>query len=227
MTIELPNLDRRTRLRETARREILGAAWEVAREQGLGSVTLREIASRVGMQPPSLYSHFSSKMAIYDAMYQQGWEDFLAIAAGLEPRLPPEPRRALAKVATVFFDFAIAEPARAQLMNLRLIPGFEPSPEAYAPAVAALEKLQALLHRLGVTSDKAADLFTALIGGLISQQLANDPGGNRWRRLLDRVIDMYADEAGLPGPRLTSRQPVAREQLLQKRRERAYDRDDR
>jgi AcrR family transcriptional regulator len=212
MTIGVPNLNRRTRLREATRREILGAAWEVAREQGLASVTLREIADRVGMQPPSLYSHFGSKMAIYDAMYQQGWADFLAIAAGLEPRLPPEPRRALAKFAAVFFDFAVADPARAQLMNLRLIPGFEPSREAYAPAVAALDKLRALLRRLGVTGDGAVDLFTALIGGLISQQIANDPGGNRWRRLLDRVIDMYADELGLPGPRLTSRPPVAQDQ---------------
>ena len=39
---------------------------------------------------------------------------------------------------------------------------------------------------------------TAIIGGLVDQQLANDPGGDRWGRLVDRVVDMLADNLGLP-----------------------------
>ncbi len=197
-------LDRRAKLREATRQEILAAAWDIAREQGIGAVTLREIAARIGMQPPSLYTHFPSKMAIYDAMYRQGWEDYLAVVAETEPRLPAAPRAALAMVAAGFFDFALAEPARAQLMNQRLVPGFEPTAEAYAPAVETLDRLRAVLARLGAEGEAAADLFTALVAGLISQQIANDPGGRRWRRLLERAIDMYADEMGLPGPRLTA-----------------------
>jgi hypothetical protein len=48
-----------------------------------------------------------------------------------------------------------------------------------------------------VTDEEAADLLTAIIAGLIDQQLANDPGGDRWARLLDRAMDMYADQVGL------------------------------
>ena len=59
--------------RETARRKILDAAWAVAREQGLGALTLREVADRVGIKAPSLYSHFASKHAIYDAMFGEAW----------------------------------------------------------------------------------------------------------------------------------------------------------
>jgi hypothetical protein len=29
-------------------------------------------------------------------------------------------------------------------------------------------------------------------------ELANEPAGDRWKRLIDRVIDMYADEMQLP-----------------------------
>ncbi len=130
MALGEPKMDRRAKLREATRREILDAAWQVAREHGLGAVTLREIAVRVGMGPPSLYSHFPSKMAIYDAMYQQGWEDYRAVATRMERGLPEAPRPALRAVAATFFDFALAEPARAQLMNQRLIPGFEPTPAA-------------------------------------------------------------------------------------------------
>ena len=49
------------------------------------------------------------------------------------------------------------------------------------------------------------DLFTAIVGGLINAQQANDPGGDRWARLLDVAIDMFADHLGLPGSRRRTR----------------------
>jgi hypothetical protein len=64
-----------------------------------------------------------------------------------------------------------------------------------------LARLHALLRDFHIEDEAAADLYTALIAGLVDQQWANDPEGARWRRLLDRTIDMYADEMGLPGPR--------------------------
>ena len=83
-------------------------------------------------------------------------------------------------------------------MNLRTIPGFEPSPAAYAPAVATLEKTRELFHRHGLTAQEDLDLYTAVVGGLVDSQHANDPGGQRWSRLLDRAVDMLADEFRLP-----------------------------
>ena len=67
----LPNRDRRAERREATRREIVDAAWEIARSDGLSAITLREVAERVGMRSPSLYSHFDSKNAIFDAMFGQ------------------------------------------------------------------------------------------------------------------------------------------------------------
>jgi AcrR family transcriptional regulator len=191
-----PNVSRIAKRREGVRREIVDAAWEAAREQGLGALTLREVAARVGMRTPSLYSHFPSKNAIYDAMFGQAWVEFLEVIDGRV--LPAEPRAALKEIATTFFDFAVADLARYQLMNQRSVPGFEPSAENYAPAVAAFTRLRRDMASLGVEDDEGVDIFTALVGGMVDQQLANDPGGTRWRRLLGRVVDMYATEMGLP-----------------------------
>jgi hypothetical protein len=83
-------------------------------------------------------------------------------------------------------------------MDVSVIPGFHPSPGAYAPALEVYGLMQEELRRLGITSDQDADLYTALIAGLIAQQLANDPGGQRWRRLISRVISMFADDLDLP-----------------------------
>ena len=193
-----PKRDRKTERREATRREILEAAWDAAHESSLASLTLRDIAARVGMQQPSLYSHFVSKNAIYDAMFEQAWRTLLDQFRGAVDDLPTEPRARLSAIAERYFDFAVADLARHQLMDVSVIPGFHPSPQAYAPAMEAYGLMQEELRGLGITSGEDADLFTALIGGLVSQQLANDPGGQRWRRLIPRVISMFADDLDLP-----------------------------
>lgn len=183
--------------RETARRKILDAAWGLAREQGLAALTLRGVADRVGIKAPSLYSHFAAKHAIYDAMFGESWQAFLEMNQAME--LPSQPRAALRVIARTYFDFATADLARHQLMDVQTIPGFTPSAESYAPAVAAMNGLVEWMRALDRDDGEAdIDLYTALIAGLVSQQWANDPGGSRWRRLLDRAIDMYADNLDLP-----------------------------
>ncbi len=193
-----PKRDRIAERREATRREIVAAAWEVAREVGLAELTLRGVATRVGMQAPSLYTHFASKHAIYDAMYAEAWAEFLRSLRAANDGVERSPRAALRRGAHVFFDYAVEDLARFQLMNQRIIPGFEPSPEAYRPAVEVLDDMRAGLHAVGVTDDREMDLFVAMIGGLVNAQLANDPGGDRWARLVDRTVDMFADDVGLP-----------------------------
>lgn len=178
--------------------EILDTAWDIVREKGLANLTLRDVAARIGMRAPSLYSYFDSKNAIYDAMFAQAWNGWIAVMDAVEPTLPREPRAVIKAIAHTFFDYAVADLARQQLMNLRTIPGFDPSPEAYAPAVEALATAVGHLTRAGVVRSEDVDLFTALIGGLIDSQQANDPGGDRWARLLDPAIDMFADHVGIP-----------------------------
>jgi AcrR family transcriptional regulator len=199
--LESPNVvrhapDRRTRRREQTRREILDAAWQVAREQGLTGLTLRDVADRVGMRAPSLYSHFDSKHAIYDAMYGEAWATYEVLVAPEREALSGDLREAAHVLARTFFDFAVADPVRYQLMNQRLIPGFEPSAESYAPAVRVLEAGYAVAAARGASDPDDFAILLALLGGLIDQQLANDPGGDRFSRLLPRAVDMWC--AGLP-----------------------------
>jgi AcrR family transcriptional regulator len=206
-----PNRDRQAERREATRREVLEAAWELAREVGLASITLRDIAKRVGMQAPSLYTHFASKNAIYDAMFGQAWAEYEQLAQEKVAGLPLDDPRAVVHLASrTFFDFAVADLARYQLMNQRTIPGFEPSPEAYAPAVRVLDQCVAFYRQLGVTAREDVDIWLSLLGGLIDQQLANDPGGDRFSRLLPRAVEMWADGVGLPASRPARREVTTR-----------------
>lgn len=135
-----PNRDRQAERREATRKEIVEAAWEIARRDGLGAVTLREVATMIGMRSPSLYSHFESKNAIYDAMFGDAWTVFLQEATARVAVLPDAPREALLAITEHFFDFSVADLARYQLMNQRSIPGFEPSERSYAPSLEVVAK---------------------------------------------------------------------------------------
>jgi AcrR family transcriptional regulator len=197
----LPNRDRRAERREATRDEILAAAWAIARRDGLTAVTLREIGRLVGMQAPSLYSHFESKNAIYNAMFGQAWDEVMEYFGAHGPA-PAHPRRALLWMAQTFFDFAVSDLARYQLMNRATIHDFRPTDAAYARSLVAYEGMRDVLRAAGIRKQADLDLWTGVTGGSIDQQLANEPGGTRWRSQLVRIVDMYADEVGVPTPRL-------------------------
>jgi len=196
-----PIRDRAAERRESTQAEILEHAWAVARERSLSELTLREIAQRMGMRPPSLYTHFASKNAVIDAMFGQAWSEFLGTVHAARRRLPEDPRARLQALALNFFEFAVVNPARFQLMNQRVVADFVPSAESYAPALEVLALLTEDLAAVGLPGQDERDLFVAIVGGLVDAQLANDPGGDRWGRLLPRAIDMYADAVGLIRPR--------------------------
>src|SRR5437868_8305120 len=126
----LDDEDFRGRRRERTRAEIMAAAWELARHDGLASLSLRELAARVGMRAPSLYTYFGSKNELYDAMFAQGMQAFAdRIQQAPHGR---DPRVALRNRARAWVRAAMDDPLRYELLFHRPIPGFAPSPASLA-----------------------------------------------------------------------------------------------
>ena len=83
------------------------------------------------------------------------------------------------------------------------MPGFRPSARAYAPAVAVLEGTQGLLRRMVDDGTLRADLdldrafrsWTAVISGVLTQQLSNAPTEpfetGRFTSTLPDVMEMW------------------------------------
>ncbi len=150
---------------------------------------MRQIATAVGVRAPSLYTYFDSKHAIYDAMFAEGniaFRDAMTAIPVLESR-----HDQLRAAADAFLDFCLRDPVRFQLLFQRALPGFEPSAESYAPALQALTAMQAAFARIEITRPDHLDLWTALVTGLASQQLANEPGGDRWAKLSATAASMF------------------------------------
>lgn len=171
----------------------------MARRDGLAGISMRDLGREVGLRAQSLYAYFDSKAALYDAMFRQGHETWMAMTSRWPTELGAvdDPRAEAKRRVGQFVAFCTEDPVRYQLLFQRVIPDWEPSPETYALAVEQIENLRTDLASLGIVDPEAIDLWTAVFTGLTDQQISNDPGGDRWIRLVDRAVDMFFDHVGI------------------------------
>ncbi len=195
-------LTRVQRRRAAVMDEALDHAVTLMTEEGVGALSVSEVARRMGIRGPSLYKYFPSRHAFYDALFARGLAaQQAAVRASVEglPRGVPRIRAG----ADAVVRWAVEHPALAQLLHWRPVPGFEPSPGVFAPAEGEMVDVRAEFAdavRLGqlapsADSDDVVRLYTVVLSGLISQQLANQPGASFadgiFSRLTPTAIDLF------------------------------------
>ena len=145
------------------------------------------------MRQPSLYEYFDSKNALYDAMFADGNRQLIERLNAVT--FSPDPRAALKQWLTAFATVGGEEVPRYQLLFQRPIPDFTPSPESYALAEKVLGDAYTLMRAAGVTEQADMDCIVAMTAGITDAQISNDPGGDRWLRHLNRLVDLLVDDA--------------------------------
>jgi AcrR family transcriptional regulator len=186
--LDVPNRDRRAERRSATRAEILQAAHDLCAAKGLASLSLRELAQQIGLKAPSLYSYFESKNAIYDALFAQGSQQLLD---GRPQQIPNDLLEGIRAIMRYFVEFCVADPVRYQLLFQRTIPGFVPSDESYGISLNAMRLTRDWFADHGLDRPEVIDLFTAIGSGIAAQQNSNEPGGDRWTRLVDGAALMF------------------------------------
>lgn len=96
---------------------ILREAMELFHERGFAQTTVREIAERVGIEPPSLYNHFASKQAILAAATIGPTEELAALLREqIEAR--QDPRARLAAAVEVFVTYVGENPVEGSMSEV-------------------------------------------------------------------------------------------------------------
>lgn len=192
---------RRQRNREAIIEDIVQIARGMIQADGAASLSFNAIARQLGIKPPSLYTYFDSKHAIYDELFKRGWKLFLAEAEAFET-LDGTVQDKLVFIFTSYMRFAQENPDYYQIMFSRPVPDFVPSEESLALSFDALERftqhLQAVLERdqinPGIPNEQARDIIIALMHGLTEQHLANDPelpvGEGRYGSLIHQAVSV-------------------------------------
>lgn len=152
------------------------------RAEGVGALSLNEVARRLGMKTPSLYTYFESKHALYDELFRIGMQMYRRRLAELFATHRFDDDLLEAGIAN-YMAFADENPDLYSLLFERPVPGFVPSEASMVEASGLLEDaerqfqaaLDAGLLRSGLSAAATRDLFIAVMHGLTSLKRANEP----------------------------------------------------
>lgn len=188
---------------ERTRQSILDAAREIMREDGVAALSLNEVARRVGLKTPSLYTYFDSKNALYDALFAQGMRQFrehIGRILGDTGSFPDS----LEPVIRGYMVFADENPDLYQLLFERPVPGFVPSAEVMVDSAAQVAEGVAAFQAAiddgtivtGLPARQSFDMFLALMHGLTALKRANEPdaaiGSGRFGSLVPAAAALLA-----------------------------------
>ncbi len=185
---------------------LLHAAERTIEEDGIGTLSLRELARDADTTTRAVYSLFGSKEALLGAL---GTRAFELLQAGLKA-LPEtdDPRDDLVEAGLMFRRFALEHPALFSIGIQRtepsLWPRFRP---AASEALAALHRRVEPLANAGLLGGRsvpdAATQFHALCEGLAALELRRTPLApdpkQFWRTAIHTLIAGFATPT--PGPR--------------------------
>jgi AcrR family transcriptional regulator len=190
---------RQQRNRERMIQDILGHARDIMREDGVGALSMHELARRLDIQPPSLYNYFSGLMDIYDSLFQLGfqlWDEYVNDYIDESGTWQDQIRMTM----EAYMTFAIKNPELYQLCFERPIPGFVPSEKSLQISFGSLEEYYRHIARLkndiqtDLSTDQLGDLIIAITHGLTALHIANEPefplGQGRFGALIPAALSV-------------------------------------
>ena len=150
---------------------ILGQAFAILNEMGLEGLTLRRLATRLGVQAPAIYWHFKSKQDLLDEMATQVFREALQEAPGYD-------------AAQTWQDWALSYCVGLRGTLLRYREGakmfsgtYLTDATLYAPMDASLRKLTNAGFSLHQSVVGMGVLYSYVVGFVIEEQAVQPAPG--------------------------------------------------
>jgi len=107
--------DRKQRLKDDTRKNILDAAMRIGREEGWQALSMRKIADIIEYTPPVIYEYFANKEALMLELTKKG---YLMLAKDMKAARDKHtsPEKQLEDMWLTYWNFAFAEKELYQLM---------------------------------------------------------------------------------------------------------------
>jgi AcrR family transcriptional regulator len=149
---------------------ILAAALEILEEHGPNSLSMRNLAEKLGMKAPSLYRHYRDKTALENALQLEGARQLRVLLEQSQKKRTP--KNALKLCAETYLEFCRAHPHLYDLMH---------TPGVYASVGERKELWNTVLSIVGTVTgnpdDTAATVaFWAFLYGFCSLERSGQFG---------------------------------------------------
>ncbi len=172
------------------RAEILDAAKDLLAETASeDAVSIRAVAQRVGVTPPSIYRHFADKDRLLLEVCHESFDRFAAALEG--PAAAADPIERIAALGRAYVEYAVDFPEHYRIMFMAR---FELSAQEYAEEMIRDESTFGILLRT------SQDLIDA---GLIRPDLADRGAlhvGILFWSAVHGLASLFVAKPGLPWP---------------------------
>ncbi|HAE58865.1 MAG TPA: TetR family transcriptional regulator [Anaerolineae bacterium] len=95
---------------------LIRAGVEILAEQGVGGLSLRQVALRAGVSHAAPYAHFADKQSLIAAISTDGFQRLYEKLADAANANRADPRQQLLETANAYLEFAADDPARFKVM---------------------------------------------------------------------------------------------------------------
>jgi AcrR family transcriptional regulator len=153
--------------------DIVDAAVAVVDEHGFAGLTLAAVATKLGVQPPSLYHHVDGLDGLRRAVVRHSIDHFASVM--LEARSDRHGADAFVAYAEVQRELARSRPGLYAAINATSF--IADDPETWGALLTALQPVMATLGELGLEGDTALEalrLFRATMHGFLVLELRGD-----------------------------------------------------
>jgi AcrR family transcriptional regulator len=155
------------------RRAVIDTALQLIAEQGIASLTLREIANRVGVSRMAPYRHFENKAVLLAVLAQEGFQAMYAQIQSAQVKSDTDPLERLQTIGVAYIFYAVENPVHYRVMFDPALSDRTIYPFLYQTAVKNFECLkqvlvecqQAKLIRAG-DPQELAQIHWSLVHGL-------------------------------------------------------------
>jgi len=190
----MASADRKQRLKDDTRKNILDAAMRIGREEGWQALSMRKIADIIEYTPPVIYEYFANKEALMLELTKVGYRILAKdMKAAREKHRLPE--KQLEDMWLTYWNFAFAEKELYQLMfgiEVNCCVWNNSIPEAEVPANMIWEVISELTGMENPPEElicKRYYTFWSVVHGLISINLVRQgvPDGMNEEVLKDAI----------------------------------------
>ncbi|MFF4489359.1 TetR/AcrR family transcriptional regulator [Streptomyces sp. NPDC001544] len=98
------------------RTRLVDVGVELVAAEGVGALTLREIARRAGVSHGAPRRYFPTHLELLSAIARRGFADLAGRVEAALADAPPEPRRRLTALSRIYLEFALDNPGMYELM---------------------------------------------------------------------------------------------------------------
>ena len=155
----------------TTNEEILAVAVRLVEEGGPDALTMKAVAARVGVQPPSLYKRVQGREHLLGMVAERAASDVAAVLDGAQQAAGEDPLDGVIAMASSLREFAHGHPRLFGLLFAALPDAARPSRDVLARASAAVLTAGGRLAGPERALD-AARTITAWAYGFLTMELA-------------------------------------------------------